>query len=180
MKKNISNFLVLALLSILFCQCKQSRQITIKADAQQNLRTLEVDEKRNAEIAQKNKQAWEEATKVRDSITDSTFLKTKQPMSDDAIAPYDYQTGLVGDRPYNQIIYVKALERAKKRLAFDGKQVVLNVKSGAEINISEDLYKYICDLFNGWNTWLKSGKYKIVKTEEGYYEIMPIPKDKRK
>lgn len=178
MKKNICNLLILVLLFILFCQCKQAQRTKVYAG--QNPQTIEEDEKRNIDITQKNKQAWEEATKVRDSITDTTFLKTKQPMSDDAIAPYDYHTGLVGDRAYNQIVYVKALERAKKRLAFDGKQVMLNVKSGAEINISEDLYKYICELFNCWNTWLKSGKYKIEKTEQGYYEIMPIPKDKRK
>lgn len=180
MKKNISNFLILALLSILFCQCKQAQQIRIKADAQQNPQTIEADEKRNAEITQKNKQAWEEATKVRDSITDTTFLKTKQPMSDDAIAPYDYQTGLVGDRAYNQIVYVKALERAKKRLSVENNQIVCNVKSAAEINISQDLYVYIINLFADWNTRLKSGKYKIEKTEEGYYEVMPIPRAKGK
>lgn len=178
MKNDISNLLILALLSILFCQCKQAQQARV--DAVQSPQTVKEDEERNIEITKKNKQAWEEATKVRDSITETTFLKTRQPMSDDAIAPYDYQTGLVGDRAYNQIVYVKAVERAKRRLSFDGEQVMLNVKSGAEINISEDLYKYICNLFNDWNTWLKSGKYKIEKTEEGGYEIMPIPRDKGK
>lgn len=179
MNKNIKYLLIIIFSPLIFWQCKSSRQQMI-IDAQQNPQTIKEDEKRNNEIRLKNKQAWVEAKKVRDSITDSTFLRTRQPMSDDAIAPYNYQTGLIGDRAYNQIVYVKAVNRAKKRLSFDGKQVLLNVKSGAEINISEDLYKYICNLFNEWNTWLKSGKYKIEKTEEGFYEIMPIPRDKRK
>lgn len=178
MNKKICYLLIIIFSPLIFWQCK-SRQQIIK-DAQQNPQTLKEDERRNNEITLKNKQTWEEAIKIRDAITDSTFLKTKQPMSDDAIAPYDYQTGLVGDRAYNQIVYVKALGRAKKRLSVENNQFVCNIKSGAEINISEDLYTYIIKLFADWNTRLKSGKYKIEKTEEGYYELMPIPKEKRK
>lgn len=40
-------------------------------------------------------------------------------MSNDAIAPYAYRTGLVEDRAYNQIVYIKALERAKKHLSVE-------------------------------------------------------------
>ena len=129
---------------------------------------------RNEEIASEHKKAWEEARKVRESITDSTFLKTKRPMSDDAIGPYNYHTGLMEDRAYNQTVYVIAIDRAKKFLSVENNQLVLNLKSGAEINIAEDLFQYIVGLFNDWNKWVKEGRCKIVKNEEGYYDIETI------
>lgn len=129
---------------------------------------------RNEEISSEHKKAWEEARKVRESITDSTFLKTKRPMSDDAIGPYNYHTGLMEDRAYNQTVYVIAIDRAKKFLSVENNQLVLNLKSGAEINIAEDLFQYIVGLFNDWNKWVKEGRCKIVKNEEGYYDIETI------
>lgn len=78
----------------------------------------------------------EEARKLRASITDTTFLKTKRPMSDDAIGPYNYHTGLNEDRAYNQTVYLIAVDRAKKFLSVENDQLVLNLKSGAEINIA--------------------------------------------
>ena len=129
---------------------------------------------RNEEIASEHKKAWEEARKVRESITDSTFLKTKRPMSDDAIGPYNYHTGLMEDRAYNQTVYVIAIDRAKKFLSVENNQLVLNLKSGAEINIAEDLFQYIVGLFNDWNKWVKEGRCKIVKNKEGYYDIETI------
>lgn len=87
----------------------------------------------NAEINREHDQAWEDARKVRESITDSTFLKTKRPMSDDAIGPYNYQTGFLEDRAYNRTVYVIAIDRAKKHLSVKNNQLVLNLKSGAEI-----------------------------------------------
>lgn len=174
MERKLNYFLIFVLASVLFCQCKPSQRA--KVDAQQNAKTIKEDEKRNDVISLQNKQAWEEAKKVRDSITDTTFLKTKQIMSDDAIAPYDYQTGLVGDRAYNQIVYIKALERARKHLSVKNNKVVCNVKSGMEIRIAEDLYDYIIKLFDYWNMQLESGKYEIIKADDGYYEVAPIPK----
>ena len=50
----------------------------------------------------------------------------------------------------------------------------MNLKSGAEINIAEDLFQYIVGLFNDWNKWVKEGRCKIVKNEEGYYDIETI------
>ena len=39
-----------------------------------------------------------------------THLKTKRPMSDDAIGLYNYHTGLMEDRAYNQTVYVIAID----------------------------------------------------------------------
>ena len=128
---------------------------------------------KNEEIAAEHKKAWEEARKLRASITDTTFLETKRPMSDDAIGPYNYHTGLNEDRAYNQTVYLIAVDRAKKFLSVENDQLVLNLKSGAEINIAEDLFQYITGLFDDWNKWVKEGKSKIIKTEEGYYDIEP-------
>ena len=133
----------------------------------------------NAEINREHDQAWEDARKVRESITDSTFLKTKRPMSDDAIGPYNYQTGFLEDRAYNRTVYVIAIDRAKKHLSVKNNQLVLNLKSGAEINIAEDMYQYIIRLFVDWNKWVKEGKFKIIKIEEGYYDIEPTPQKKK-
>ena len=128
---------------------------------------------KNEEIAAEHKKAWEEARKLRASITDTTFLETKRPMSDDAIGPYNYHTGLNEDRAYNQTVYLIAVDRAKKFLSVENDQLVLNLKSGAEINIAEDLFQYITGLFDDWYKWVKEGKSKIIKTEEGYYDIEP-------
>ena len=78
------------------------------------------------------------------------------------------------DRAYNQTVYVIAIDRAKKFLSVENNQLVLNLKSGAEINIAEDLFQYIVGLFNDWNKWVKEGRCKIVKNKEGYYDIETI------
>ena len=67
-----------------------------------------------------------------------------------------------------------AIDRAKKFLSVENNQLVLNLKSGAEINIAEDLFQYIVGLFNDWNKWVKEGRCKIVKNKEGYYDIETI------
>ena len=36
-----------------------------------------------------------------------------------------------------------------------------------------DRFQYITGLFDDWNKWVKEGKSKIIKTEEGYYDIEP-------
>lgn len=138
------------------------------------------EEIKNAEISAENKKAWAEARKLRASITDETFLKTKRPMSDDAIGPYDYHTGLVEDRAYNQTVYLMAIDRAKKHFFVKKNQLVLNIKSGAEINVAEDLFQYIIKLFKDWNKGIKEGKYKIIKIEKGGYDIEIIPREKEK
>lgn len=127
-------------------------------------------------IEQKNEEAWANAKSLR--FSDLDFLQTKEPMSDNAIAPYDYHTGLVGDKAYNNVVYIKALERAKKKLIVKDDTLVLNIKSGKDINIAEDLYQFIAALVLEWNQFIKEGRFKIIQTQDGYYDIAPIISDK--
>lgn len=122
---------------------------------------------------QKHKKAWEEAHKYRATITDSVFLKTTVPMSDQAI-DYLTLTGWNMDYAYNQVVYLAALERAKKHLAVKNNQLILNLKSGAEINVSDDLFQYIAEfVISNWNELIRKGIVEIEKTDKGYYDIVP-------
>lgn len=167
MKRNV-NSLLIVFVGLFLCQCKSNTNESFKKENQ------EVGIDINAEINQKNEEAWREARKIQ--FTDSDFLQTKQPMSDDAIAPYDYHTGLVGDKAYNNVVYMKALERVKKHLSVVDGQLVPKLQSGAEIKIGEDLYQFILHVIDSWNQWIKEGRFKIIKTEEGYYDIEPVKK----
>lgn len=115
---------------------------------------------------------WEEANKYKASITDTTFLKTRGKMSYAAIDFYTGQ-GINKDYAFNQIVYLKALQRAQKRLSIVNNQLRCDLRSGAEIYISEDLYLFISDLFKDWNAWLESGKFEIAKDEQGLYTVVP-------
>lgn len=114
----------------------------------------------------------EEAYQYRATITDSTFLKTKGIMSDKAIDPL-VSGGWNKDYAYNQVVYLKALERAKRHLSVKDNKFIYPLKSGNEINISEDIHKYICRLFEDWNRWVADGRCKIAKDENGFYDILP-------
>lgn len=114
----------------------------------------------------------EEAYQYRATITDSTFLKTKGIMSDKAIDPL-VSGGWNKDYAYNQVVYLKALERAKRHLSVKDNKFIYPLKSGNEINISEDIHQYICRLFEDWNRWVADGRCKIAKDENGFYDIIP-------
>ena len=60
--------------------------------------------------------------------------------------------GLNKNYAFNRIVYLKALDRARKFLTVADDRLKFNVKSGKEIHISEDLYP-ICSTngINGWN-----------------------------
>lgn len=122
---------------------------------------------------QKRKKMWEEANQYKASITDTTFLKTKGEMSYSAI---DAMTGEGFNENYafNQVVYLKALERARKHLSLKGNQLTFNLNNGAEIYIAEDLYKFISETFDLWNTQLKSGKFELKKDEQGVYDLYPV------
>lgn len=116
------------------------------------------------------KKMWEEANQYRNSITDTTFLKTKEEMSDAAIDAFN------PNYAFNQVVYLKALERAKKHLSFQNNQLVFPIKNGSEIYISEDLYKFISETFDLWNEQLKSGNFELKKDEKGLYDLYPKTK----
>lgn len=132
------------------------------------------EEMKNAELSIEHKKAWAEAHKLRASMTDTTFLKTKRPMSDDAIGPYNYHTGFIEDRAYNQTVYLIALDRTQKYISAENNQLVLNLKSGSEIHIAEDLFEYIKALYENLNKEIEEGKFKIIKDSNGYYSIEPV------
>ena len=115
---------------------------------------------------------WKEANRYKASITDITFLRTRGIMSYAAIDMYTGE-GLNKNYAFNRIVYLKALDRARKFLTVADDRLKFNVKSGKEIHISEDLYLFISDLFNEWNKWLESGSHEILKDEQGLYTVLP-------
>ena len=115
---------------------------------------------------------WKEANRYKASITDTTFLRTRGIMSYAAIDMYTGE-GLNKNYAFNRIVYLKALDRARKFLTVADDRLKFNVKSGKEIHISEDLYLFISDLFNEWNKWLESGSHEILKDEQGLYTVLP-------
>lgn len=115
---------------------------------------------------------WEEANRYRNAITDSTFLRTRGIMSDLAIDPL-VPGGWNMNYAYNQVVYLKALERVKRQLSVKDNQLIYPLKSGKEINISEDLHQYICLLLEDWNRWIADGRFKITTDENGTYDITP-------
>lgn len=167
--------IVIVALSILFYQCDNNKKVnTVKNEDLENS-YFDYDEKERKLISDK---AWEEAHNYGKTITDTTFLQTRGVMSQSAIDALT-EKGWNNDYAFNQVVYMAALERAKKHLSVKDNQFVFNLNSGAEINITEDLYQFIANLFMDWNTWIKDGIIKIVKTEEGYYDIEPVPNNGR-
>lgn len=86
--------------------------------------------------SKKRKVMWEKANKYKASITDTTFLRTKGEMSDAAIDPFN------PNYAFNQVVYLKALERARKHLSFQNDQLVFLIKKGSDIYIY--IYQKIC------------------------------------
>lgn len=72
---------------------------------------------------------------------------------------------------YNHVIYLKALDRARKRLSVIDNRLLFLYKDSIELNISHDLYLFICSLFKVCNHWLDSGKCEIIKDEQGVYTV---------
>lgn len=121
---------------------------------------------------QERKEMWEEANRCKASITSTTFLKTRGAMSYAVIDALTGQ-GFNKDYAFNQVVYLEALQRAQKHLSIVEGRLVCDLKSGAEIYVSEDLFLFIIDLFKDWNTWLESGRYEITKDEKGLYTVQP-------
>lgn len=168
MKKGLFYCLV-AGLSFFFYQCDNNSDII--NDQSEKLQEEVVSVTDDNSIVTENKQARAEANKL--IFYDNDFLQTKEPMSDNAIAPYDYKTGLVGNKAYNIRVYTTALERVKRNLSVKDNQLIIKAKSGKELNMAEDLFSYISNLMCTWNKLVKEGKFDIVNVGDGYYDIEP-------
>ena len=60
-------------------------------------------------------------------------------------------------RAYNGVIYYKALERVRKHSYVKDDQIYTTLKSGAEVNMAEDLFDSITNfLYGQWNEMVKT------------------------
>ena len=166
MKKNLS-YCLIVILSFSFYQCNNSD--SVNSEKLHN-ETFSAVMNSNTTFAE-NKRARAEANKL--IFYDNDFLQTKEPMSDNAIAPFDYKTGLVGNKAYNIKVYTTALERVKRYLSVKDNQLIIKAKSGKELNMAEDLFSYISELMCTWNKLIKEGKFGIVNIGDSYYSIEP-------
>ncbi len=73
---------------------------------------------------------------------------------------------------FNQVAYLKALERARKHLSFQNGQLVFLIKNGSDIYIRRFI-QFISETFNLWNEQLKSGNFELKKDEKGLYDLYP-------
>lgn len=124
-------------------------------------------------------QLWKEAREFKKTLTDTTFLKTKGMMSYAAIDAMNVN-GFNPHYAYNQVVYLKALDRARKKISIKNGHVIFPCQRGKDLNISDDLFLFIQSLFKEWNQWLDTGKYQLVKDEEGLYTVEPLPEKKDK
>lgn len=163
-KKAIPIFFSLALFIV---SCSNPKNVESMDDG--------IETKEQQTIQTRNAEAWDDAAEM--TFSDKDFLKTREPMSEEAIEPFDYNTGLVGDKAYNRRVYVEAINRIKKHSYIKDNQVYTDLKSGAEVNIAEDLFEYIVNkLYREWNTALNEGRYEIVFDEKEYFNMMPVKK----
>lgn len=119
---------------------------------------------------------WKEANAYKATLTDTTFLKTKGMMSYTAIDIMN-GNGFNQHYAYNQVVYLKALDRARSRLFIQKGHLVFPCKCGKELNMSDDLFLFIQSLFKEWNQWLDTGKYKLIKDEQELYSVVPIQQE---
>ena len=118
---------------------------------------------------------WQEARQYRATLTDTTYLDTRGPMS---LAALDAWTGngFNPDYAFNQVVYLAALERAQKRLTPKDGQLMPAFGSARDLHISEGLYRFILDTLKQWNGMLESGKFEIVEVG-GCYAVAPKKRD---
>ena len=122
---------------------------------------------------------WKEAKEFKKTLTDTTFLKTKGMMSYAAIDVMN-ANGFNPHYAYNQVVYLKALDRARKKISIKNGHVILPCHRGKDLNISDNLFLFIQSLFKEWNQWLDTGKYQLVKDEDGLYTVEPLSEKKDK
>ncbi len=117
---------------------------------------------------------WDEARQYKASITDTTFLDTRGPMSLKAIDAWSGD-GFNENYAFNQTVYLAALERAQKRLCVADGRLEPTFCSAEDLYISQGLYDFIMETLTQWNRMLESGDWEIVE-QEGVYAVMPKKK----
>lgn len=122
---------------------------------------------------------WKEAKEFKKTLTDTTFLRTKGMMSYAAIDVMN-ANGFNPHYAYNQVVYLKALDRARKKISIKNGHVIFPCQRGKDLNISDNLFLFIQSLFKEWNQWLDTGKYQLVKDEDGLYTVEPLSEKKDK
>ena len=122
---------------------------------------------------------WKEAKEFKKTLTDTTFLKTKGMMSYAAIDVMN-ANGFNPHYAYNQVVYLKALDRARKKISIKNGHVIFPCQRGKDLNISDNLFLFIQSLFKEWTQWLDTGKYQLVKDEDGLYTVEPLSEKKDK
>lgn len=166
--KQLANSIIFTLgLLFIVVGCNNSASKPLTTEEQSTLQS--------EEIQKKNDQAWQDARELLNTITDSEFLQTTEPMTNRVLQMADPATELKENRPHNGVIYYKALERVKKHTYEKDNQVYTTLKSGAEVNIAEDLFTFITDTLYGiyWNQALKDGKVIVTyDTDDGLIDII--------
>lgn len=122
---------------------------------------------------------WKEAREFKKTLTDTTFLKTKGMVSYAAVDAMN-GNGFNPHYAHNQVVYLKALDRARKKISIKNGHVIFPCQCGKDLNISDDLFLFIQSLFKEWNQWLDTGNYQLVKDEDGLYTVEPLPNKKDK
>lgn len=112
----------------------------------------------------------EKANRYRESITETTYLQTTVEMSNSAIDALNTD-GYNDDYLYNQVIYLAALDRARKYLSEKDGKLICSLSSPEDINVRKDLYDFILDVFRQWNDMLDTGDFKIIKDEKGLLTV---------
>lgn len=148
------------LLSLLIVSCGQAE---VKKEVPSDGRLSQT------EIEKRNKATEDSVAKI--VFTDTTFLKTTEPLDFDDLSIVDLRTGLIGNRLYNMKNYSLACDRVCRNLKVESGQLVIAAQSSKELYMSEELFRFIGQLVNRWNKDIRSGYLKIVDFEGGGYNV---------
>ena len=175
--KHLFSVAVIALASFSFYQCADTKKQNAKSETD----AISVAEKvqNEAKDSVSLDDLWKEAIAYRNKITDSDYLEIPGGMSDWAICVWkEGRNGGINEAfPMNQMKLETAIDRAKKHLVYTDNRLILPLKSGKDINVSEDLFKYVRDsvFYKTWNNGISQGIFKVVKNEDGPgYDITPV------
>lgn len=111
-----------------------------------------------------------------------------QNIGDDVLYAQMYKDStflnIEGDLIYPEIIwgnvdvYIPAFKRMMRHLKIKNNLLIWDFKSGAELNVSENIYHYVTAVWKRQNIKLETGEYEIDLYEDGYRIISKISKQK--